>query len=67
VLTLHKNHNKPALWNSENRSVNKIKVDMHQSMQEKAKNSALVSVFVTSCGNFGFIGLDDGRLVKMTM
>lgn len=69
VITSHKLQEKACLWNSENHSIVKQNLEYFEKDEEKQKiEGCIIScVFVTNCGNFGVIGFDNGRIIKINM
>lgn len=69
VLTIHKNNEKPCLWSSENHTIVKKNVELFEEEKQKEllEGHILTAAFVTFCGNFGVLGLDDGRIIKVNM
>lgn len=66
VLTCHKGSNKPYFWSSENHTI--VQQNIKWDPEDIKDTKALISqVHVSNCGNFGFLGYDDGRILKVNM
>ena len=52
---------KPILWSSEDRVISDVPVKVEN------KNSVCTSVCVSMCGNFGFVGFENGVIEKFNM
>lgn len=56
VVTIHNDTTKPCLFNSEDKTIVKKKVELFLKDEETEKDSEITSVFVTVCGNYGVLG-----------
>eukprot|EP00331_Platyophrya_macrostoma_P012474 CAMPEP_0176428690 /NCGR_PEP_ID=MMETSP0127-20121128/13292_1 /TAXON_ID=938130 /ORGANISM="Platyophrya macrostoma, Strain WH" /LENGTH=878 /DNA_ID=CAMNT_0017810405 /DNA_START=330 /DNA_END=2966 /DNA_ORIENTATION=+ len=66
VLTCHKGSNKPYFWSSENHTI--VQQNIKWEAEDMKDTKSLISqVHVSNCGNFGFLGYDDGRILKINM
>jgi len=62
IITCHQDHNKAYTWNFENKVQGR-----HTLISTGPKNSAIKSVAISSCGNFGIIGTAGGYIDKFNM
>ncbi|KAL4477996.1 hypothetical protein ABPG72_013404 [Tetrahymena utriculariae] len=67
VLTCHKESDKPCIWSSEDHSIIKKDLVLYENLKSKEQNFQITTVYVTKCGNFGVLGLDNGRVIKINM
>ncbi|KRW99587.1 WD40-repeat-containing domain [Pseudocohnilembus persalinus] len=79
VVTIHKDSDKPCLFNSEDKSIVKKNIQlfdttiMSKADLEKTKNqnkehsSEISTVYVTNCGNFGVLGFQNGKIAKFNL
>ncbi|EAS07174.2 Utp21 specific WD40 associated domain protein (macronuclear) [Tetrahymena thermophila SB210] len=67
VLTCHKESDKPCIWSSEDHSIIKKDLVLYENSKSKEQNFQITTVYVTKCGNFGVLGLDNGRVIKINM
>mmetsp|Transcript_13275 Transcript_13275/g.24902 ORF Transcript_13275/g.24902 Transcript_13275/m.24902 type:complete len:864 (-) Transcript_13275:28-2619(-) len=61
IVSCHSRQDVPFLWSYENKVISEKPVFM------KATNVTVTSVCVSSCGNFGIAGLEDGTIEKFNM
>ena len=69
VLTCHRENEKACIWSAENHAVVKQNLELweNQTQQRTFENRQITTVYVTECGNFGVIAIDDGRIIKVNM
>lgn len=69
VLTSHKFSEKACIWNSEDHTIVKQNLEYFEDEAERQRLEGCVisCVFVSACGNFGVIGYDNGRIIKINM
>lgn len=65
LISAHKNNEKPFMWSTEDHTI--VKKDIKWLDNADRPNSQITKVYLTSCGNFGIIGYENGVMAKVNM
>lgn len=66
ILSCHKGFNKPFFWSSENHTL--VQQGIKWDPEDMKDTKAIISkAHVSNCGNFGFLGFVNGKILKINM